>query len=289
MLATPADVPPRAGQWLYEPKLDGVRALVHASGGRIRLFSRTRRPLNADYPELVEALEAAVRGNAVLDGEIVAVRDEARARRSGVAAELYLFDCLFYEGIHLTGLPLVDRKAVLRDVVWYDGPIRFTPFRTSSPATMSGEACAGGAEWTIVKRAESRYESARSADWLEVRCVRQQEFVVGGYTAPRESRERPGALLVGHYENGALRYAGRVATSYDRAALGMLRRKLVPLRRRTSPFTLGPAPAGEVRWVTPRLVVEVGFGEWTPPGLLRRPRYLGLREDRTAAEVQAKS
>jgi DNA ligase D-like protein (predicted ligase) len=288
MLATPADAPPRAGQWLYEPKLDGVRALVHASGGRIRLFSPTRRLLNAAYPELVEALEAAVRGNAVLDGEIVAVRDEARARRSGVAAELYLFDCLFYEGIHLIGLPLVDRKAVLRDVVWYDGPIRFTPFRTSSPAAMSGEACAGGAEWTIVKRAESRYESARSAEWLEIRCLRRKELVVGGYTASGDASERPGALLLGHHENGALRYAGKVDAGHDHTMLDLLQRRLAPLHRRTSPFALGPAPADEVQWVTPRLVVEVGFGEWTPPGLLRRPRYLGLREDKTAAEVQAK-
>jgi DNA ligase D-like protein (predicted ligase) len=288
MLATPADAPPRAGQWLCEPKLDGVRALVHASGGRIRLCSSSRMPLNTAYPELVEALEAAVRGNAVLDGEIVAVRDEARARRSGVTAELYLFDCLFYEGIHLTGLPLVDRKAVLRDVVWYDGPIRFTPFRTTGDAEMLREACARGAERVIVKRAESRYVSSRSADWLELRCVRQQEFVVGGYTAPQGSRKRPGALLVGSCENGALRYAGKVGTGYDRVALELLRRKLAPLHRRTSPFTLGPSPADQVQWVTPRLLAEIAFGEWMPPGLLRHPRYLGLREDRTAAEVRAK-
>lgn len=283
MFATPVDAPPRAGQWLYEPKLDGVRALVHASGGRIRLLSSSRQPLNAAYPELIEALEAAVRGNAVLDGEIVGVRDEARPRRSGVPAELYLFDCLFYEGIHLTGLPLVDRKAVLRDVVWYDRPIRFTPFRSTGAAAMLREAWAGGAERIIVKRAESRYVSSRSADWLELRCVRQQQFVVGGYTAPRGSRPRPGALLVGYSENGVLRYAGKVGTGYDRVALEMLRGKLALLHRRTSPFTLGPAPAGEVQWVTPRLVVEVGFGEWTPPGLLRDPRYLGLKEHRTAA------
>lgn len=288
MLATPADAPVRAGQWLYEPKLDGVRALVYANGGRIRLFSSSRTPMNAAYPELVEALGAAVRGNAVLDGEIVAVRDEARARRSGVPAELYLFDCLFYEGIHLTGLPLVDRKAVLRDVVWYDGPIRFTPFHATGNAEMLRGTCARGAERVIAKRAESRYVSSRSADWLELKCVRQQEFVVGGYTTPRGSRERPGALLLGSCENGALRYAGQVGTGHDRVALEMLRCKLAPLHRRTSPFTLGPAPAGEVQWVTPRLVVEVGFGEWTPPGLLRDPRYLGLKEDRTAAEVEAK-
>ena len=272
MLATLADAPPRGGQWVYEPKLDGVRALVYASGGRIQLFSRNRKPLDAAYPELVEALGLAVRGDAVLDGEIVAVdprtgqssfsrlqrrmqlRDETRARRTGVDVELYLFDCLYYEGIDLANLPLVDRKAVLRDVVWYDDPIRFTPFRTTGSAAMFREACAKGAEGIIAKRAESRYVSARSTDWLKIKCVHQQEFVVGGYTAPKGARENLGALLVGYYDHGALRYAGKVGTGYDRAALEMLQRKLMPLRRRTSPFAPGPGPGGEVQWVTPNLV-----------------------------------
>ena len=272
MLATLADAPPRGGQWVYEPKLDGVRALVYASGGRIQLFSRNRKPLDAAYPELVEALGLAVRGDAVLDGEIVAVdprtgqssfsrlqrrmqlRDETRARRAGVDVELYLFDCLYYEGIDLANLPLVDRKAVLRDVVWYDDPIRFTPFRTTGSAAMFREACAKGAEGIIAKRAESRYVSARSTDWLKIKCVHQQEFVVGGYTAPKGARENLGALLVGYYDHGALRYAGKVGTGYDRAALEMLQRKLMPLRRRTSPFAPGPGPGGEVQWVTPNLV-----------------------------------
>jgi bifunctional non-homologous end joining protein LigD len=304
MLATLTDAAPRAGQWLYEPKLDGVRVLVYASAGRIQLFSRNRKPLDAAYPELVEALALAVRGDAVLDGEVVAVdpatgqssfsrlqrrmqlRDETRARRSGVPVELYLFDCLFYEGVDLTNLPLVDRKSVLRDVVWYDDPIRFTPFRTTGSAAMFREACAKGAEGIIAKRAEGRYVSARSPDWLKIKCVHQQEFVVGGYTAPKGTRENLGALLVGYYEHGALRYAGKVGTGYDRAALELLSRKLAPLHRRTSPFGPGPAPAAEVQWVTPRLVVEIGFGEWTPAGLLRHPRFLGLREDKTAGEVR---
>ena len=304
MLATLVDAPPRGGQWLVEPKLDGVRVLVYTNGGNVRLFSRNRKPLENAYPELVDALTFAVRGDAVLDGEVVAVdpdtgqssfsrlqrrmqlRDELKARSSDVAVELYLFDCLFYEGIDLSNLPLVDRKAVLRDVVWYDDPIRFTPFRTTGSAAMLRQACAKGAEGIIAKRAEGRYVSGRSTDWLKIKCVHQQELVVGGYTAPKGSRESLGALLVGYYEQGALRYAGKVGTGYDRATLEMLHRKLAPLHRRTSPFAPGPAPAGEVQWVTPKLVVEIGFGEWTPAGLLRHPRYLGLREDKTAAEVR---
>jgi DNA ligase D-like protein (predicted ligase) len=304
MLATLVDAPPKTGQWLYEPKLDGVRVLVYAAGGNIRLFSRNRKPLDNAYPELVDALSFAVRGDAVLDGEVVAVdpdtgqssfsrlqrrlglRDERRARASDVPVELYLFDCMFYEGIDLTGLPLVDRKAVLRDVVWYDDPIRFTPFRTTGSVAMFREACAKGAEGIIAKRAESRYLSARSPDWLKIKCVHQQELVVGGYTAPKGSRESLGALLVGYYEHGALRYAGKVGTGYDRATLELLHRRLTPIHRRTSPFAGGPAPSSDVQWVTPKLVVEIGFGEWTPAGLLRHPRFLGIREDKAAAEVR---
>jgi bifunctional non-homologous end joining protein LigD len=304
MLATLADDPPPVGGWIYEPKLDGVRVLVFASQGRVRLFSRNRKPLDAAYPELVEALSVAVRGDAVLDGEVVAIdpkrgvssfallqqrmqlRDAVRAARSGVPVTLYLFDILHYEGFDLTGLPLVDRKSVLRDVVWYDDPIRFTPFRTSGSARMYRDACARGAEGIIAKRADSRYVGTRSPEWLKIKCVLQQEFVIGGYTEPQGSRERLGALLVGYYDGDVLRYAGKVGTGYDRMTLEMLHQKLTPLHRRTSPFAPGPLPAGTVQWVTPKLVAQIGYGEWTEAGLLRHPRFLGLRTDKAARDVR---
>lgn len=304
MLATLTDQMPSQGKWIYEPKLDGVRALIYANGGSVRIYSRNRKPLNDAYPELVEALAPAVRGDAVLDGEIVAfdvrrkitsfarlqqrmqLRDPVRARRTQVPIYLYLFDCLFYEGVDLTALPLLDRKAVLRDVVWYDDPIRFTPYKASGSVAMLREACAKGAEGIIAKRADSRYVSARSTDWLKLKCVRQQEFVIGGYTAPQGSRERLGALLVGYYDDKALRYAGKVGTGYDRYTLEQLHRRLLPLHRPTSPFVEGPSPAGDIQWVTPKLVAQVGFSEWTEAGLLRHPRFLGLREDKAAREVR---
>lgn len=304
MLATLTDKAPTGTGWIYEPKLDGIRVLVHVAGGTARLYSRNRNLLDSTYPELVESLSVAVRGDAVLDGEIIAldpvrkissfnrlqgrmgVRAPSQALRERVKVQLYLFDCLFYEGIDLTDLPLVDRKAVLRDVVWYEDPIHFTPFRTTGSAAMLRQACARGAEGIIAKRAEGRYLSTRSTEWLKIKCVNRQEFVIGGYTAPQGSRERLGALLVGYYDGGALRYAGKVGTGYDRAALEMLHRRLTPLERRTSPFAEGPMPAGTIHWVTPRLVAEIGFAEWTPAGLLRHPRYMGLREDKPADSVR---
>ncbi|HEY9016312.1 MAG TPA: hypothetical protein VIM84_14760, partial [Gemmatimonadales bacterium] len=214
------------------------------------------------------------------------LRDPLRARRSQVEVYLYLFDCLHYEGVDLTGLPLIDRKAVLRDVVWYDDPIRFTPHRTTGSAAMLRDACAKGAEGILAKRADSKYVSTRSSDWLKLKCVRQQEFVIGGYTAPQGARERLGALLVGYYEGKSLRYAGKVGTGYDRRTLEHLHDRLVPLHRAASPFSEGPTPVGAVQWVAPRLVAQIGFSEWTSAGLLRHPRFLGLRTDKAAREVR---
>lgn len=214
------------------------------------------------------------------------LRDPVRARRSQVEVYLYLFDCLHYDGADLTGLPLLDRKAVLRDVVWYDDPIRFTPHKTSGGVAMLRAACEQGAEGIIAKRATARYASTPSTDWLKLKCVRRQEFVIGGYTAPQGSRERLGALLVGYYDGSALRYAGKVGTGYDRRTLEDLHRRLVPLHRPTSPFPKGSVPAGDIQWVVPKLVGEVGFSEWTSAGLLRHPRFLGLRSDKPARQVR---
>jgi DNA ligase D-like protein (predicted ligase) len=303
MLATLTDQLPTEGKWVYEPKLDGVRALIYVSGGTTRVYSRNRKPLNDAYPELVEAVSSAVRGDAVLDGEIVAfdergitsfarlqqrmqLRDPVRALRSQVEVHLYLFDCVFYEGLDLTRLPLLERKSVLQDVVQYADPIRFTPFRTTGGAAMLRQACTQGAEGILAKRADSPYVSARSADWLKIKCLRRQELVIGGYTAPQGSRERLGALLVGHYDGEQLRYAGKVGTGYDRRTLELLHKKLVPLHRATPPFSAGPIPAKDIQWVQPQLVAEVGFSEWTSAGMLRHPRFLGLRDDKPAGEVR---
>jgi DNA ligase D-like protein (predicted ligase) len=304
MLATLTEEFPTEGKWVYEPKLDGIRALIYAEDGTIRMYSRNRKPLNDAYPELVEALELVVRGDAVLDGEVVAfdsergvtsfsrlqqrmqLRDPVRARRSQVEVHLYLFDCLFYDGLDLTGLPLLERKAVLRDVVWFDDAIRFTPYKTTGGTAMLRAACEEGAEGIIAKRATSRYVSTRSTDWLKLKCLRRQEFVIGGHTAPQGSRERLGALLVGYYDGDSLHYAGKVGTGYDRRSLELLHQRLLPLHRLTSPFSGGPRPAGDIQWVSPKLVAEVGFSEWTTAGLLRHPRYLGLRTDKAAREVR---
>jgi bifunctional non-homologous end joining protein LigD len=304
MLATLSQDLPHDGDWVFEPKLDGIRALAYVIGGSVKLYSRNHKPLEDAYPELIEALAHAVRDDAVLDGEIVAIdpkrrlssfallqqrsqlRDAELVRQTGVAVKIYLFDCLSFEGSDVTGLPLIERKNVLRDAVRYDDVIVFTPFRTRGAAAMLRQACARGAEGIVAKRAASAYVSARSTDWLKIKCVNQQEFVIGGYTPPQGAREHLGALLVGYYEGDKLRYAGKVGTGYDRATLETLHRRLSPIRRARPPFAPGPLPSGLVTWVAPRLVAEIGFSEWTTAGLLRHPRFLGLRDDKAATEVR---
>jgi DNA ligase D-like protein (predicted ligase) len=237
------------------------------------------------------ALERDPADGFVVDGEVVAFAGSntsfARLARRGherVAVFLYVFDVMHLDGRDTRALPLRERKRLLRAALAFEGPIRLTPHRNGDGEAFFAEACRKGWEGLIAKRADSPYASARSRDWLKLKCSAEQELVVGGYTAPKGSREDLGALLVGHFEDGRLRYAGKVGTGFDRATLRELRTRLEPLRRDDSPF------ADEVKgrattWVDPDLVVQIGFSEWTRDGRLRHPRFLGVREDKDAREV----
>jgi bifunctional non-homologous end joining protein LigD len=286
--------------WLYERKLDGVRCLAFRAGERVRLLSRNRKPMNDTYPELVEALGKQACTDFIADGEIVAfegnrtsfarlqqrlgVRDPDEARRTGVAVYLYLFDLLRLEGHDTTRLALHDRKRLLKRALSFGGHIRFTPHRVGAGEETLEEACRKGWEGLIAKRAASRYVHGRSREWLKLKCGNRQELVIGGYTDPKGSRVGFGALLVGYYEDGALRYAGKVGTGYDDAFLEAFGRRLADLERETCPFAREPRERG-VHWVSPHFVGEVGFTEWTKDGRLRHPRFLGLREDKSPKQV----
>ncbi|HEV2981083.1 MAG TPA: non-homologous end-joining DNA ligase, partial [Solirubrobacteraceae bacterium] len=253
----------------------------------------------AAYPEIEQAL--AVPGPDLLgDGEIVAfergetsfsrlqqrmqIRDPAQARRSRVAVYYYMFDLLELGGEDLRALPLLERKARLRQAISFAGPLRYTPYRRREGEAAFKLACQRGWEGIIAKRAQSPYVPARSRDWLKFKCAHGQELVIGGWTAPRGSRERLGALLVGYYDGDKLRYAGKVGTGFDRPTLQRLGDELERRERPDSPFTGGDPPR-DARWAEPELVAEIGFAEWTRDGLLRQPRYQGLRDDKLAREV----
>jgi bifunctional non-homologous end joining protein LigD len=285
--------------WLFDRKLDGERCGALRTGGEVTLLSRTGRPLGAAYPEVAEAL-AGAGPDVLIDGEIVAfkgnqtsfsqlqqrmgISDPQRARHSRVKVYYYIFDILEVDGEDVRPLPLLERKARLRKAVDFRGHLRHTPYRRTDGVAAFKYACAHAWEGVIAKRSASPYVPKRSRDWLKVKCEHGQELVVGGWTAPQGSRQRFGALLVGYYEHGKLRYAGKVGTGFDQKTLEMLGDKLERLKRPTSPFDSGDPPR-DARWAEPELVAEIGFAEWTRDGKLRQPRYQGLRDDKAAREV----
>jgi DNA ligase D-like protein (predicted ligase) len=287
--------------WVFERKLDGIRAAVRRERGEVTLTSRTGKPLTPAYPELVEALEAEPATEFAADGEIVAfdgsrtsfarlqgrmgIHDPRLARMSGIPVFLYLFDLLEFEGHDLTALPLRKRKGALRRAFSFHGPVRYTPHRNERGEELFAEACAKGWEGLIAKRADSPYRHGRSGDWLKLKCSFEQELVIGGFTPPGGSRQRFGALLVGYQEEGELRFAGKVGTGFSAATLADLGDRLEALEQPRPPFTRGTGLPRVARWVKPELVGQFAFGEWTRDGKLRHPRYLGLREDKPAAEV----
>jgi bifunctional non-homologous end joining protein LigD len=201
-----------------------------------------------------------------------------------VAVYYYLFDLLELAGRDVRTLPLLERKRLLRQVVDFRGPLRLTSYRRCDGESAFRYACKHGWEGVIAKRADSGYTSARSRDWLKLKCAHGQELVIGGWTAPRGSRQHLGALLVGYYEGPRLRYAGKVGTGFDQQTLELLARELARRKRTGSPFAAGNPPR-EANWVEPELVAEIGFAEWTRDGKLRQPRYQGLRDDKPAREV----
>ena len=271
--------------WIFERKLDGIRCLA-TTRPEVRLRSRNDLSLNDRFPTVAEALSSSP--DAVLDGEVVAFAGSQtsfqRLGRRGGAVYYYVFDVLEADGEDLRGLPLMERKRVLRELVRPHGPIRLTPYRREKGIELYEEACRRGWEGLIAKRADSPYVGKRSRDWLKWKCDAEQELVIGGYTAPKGSRIELGALLVGHWEDGDLRYAGKVGTGFTREVLRDLAARLAPLRRDDPPFADAPR-LRSATWVEPRLVAQVGFTEWTRDGRLRHPRFLGLREDKDPREV----
>lgn len=290
--------------WIYEPKLDGVRVIVNRHGKAIHLLSRSGRRMDGSYPDVVSGLLKALRADTVVDGELVAI-DPATGLSSfnrlqsrihvlrptailirHIPVQLWLFDCLRYKDNDLRGLPWRERRKRLEQVVKVNDTIRLTPVLDGTFRKLYDAACRSGSEGLIGKNASSRYESGRSGEWVKLKCVNEQEFVVVGWTDPKGSREELGALLLAYYDDGYLRYAGRVGTGFDAAALQQLKKLLLPLSvQRTALGDVSSIKTDDVHWVKPSLVVEVGFSEWTPDLILRHPRYLGIREDKKAGEV----
>jgi DNA ligase D-like protein (predicted ligase) len=277
---------PAGEDWVFERKLDGIRCLAVKDGGCTRLYSRNELSLNDRYAPIAAALDADPADGFVIDGEAVSFVDgRDRFGAEGGERFYYVFDVLFAGGCDVRDLPLEERRAVLEGLLAWSDPLRTTEQVTGDGAALLAGACRDGWEGLIAKRAGTPYRSARSRDWLKLKCTRAQELVIGGFTAPRGSRTDLGALLVGHFAGDRLRYAGKVGTGFTHATLRELAGRLAPLIRETSPFDFEKGIPRAATWVEPELVAQIAFMEWTGDGRLRHPSFLGLREDKPAREV----
>ncbi|MDA0170493.1 non-homologous end-joining DNA ligase [Solirubrobacter taibaiensis] len=269
-------------EWIFERKLDGIRCVAIRDGGATRMLSRNDLSLNGRYPLIADALDGQSRGRFAVDGEVVSASGKFQDHSGPFY--FYVFDVQWLDGEDVRGLPLRERKALLRDALRWDDPLRLTEYRNEAGEAMFAEACSSGWEGVIAKRADSVYTDKRSRDWLKFKCEHGQEMVVGGFTPPKGSRVEFGALLVGVYEGSKLHYAGKVGTGFDRAELERLAGLMRPLERSDAPFYDAPR-FRDVTWIEPSLVAQCGFAEWTNDGRLRHPRYLGLREDKDPLKV----
>jgi bifunctional non-homologous end joining protein LigD len=299
MLATLVDAAFSDPEWVFEPKYDGVRALAYVQGGRLRLVTRRGNDVTFRYPDL-KALVRCVRGDAILDGEIIALDErghskfqllqqrlgllgrkeiEERARRW--PAKFAVFDILWSRGRDLRALPLAARRLALERVVRGRDPVLLSPQVRGRGDRAFREAFRRGLEGVIAKRADSAYRAGRSHDWLKIKTTQRQEVVLGGWTDPRGSRPVLGALVAGLYgPDGRLHWIGNIGTGFMLESLKQLQKVLRPLSTPESPFA-GPVRSREaVHWVRPKLVCEVRFGEWTRDGRMRVPVFQGLRDDK---------
>ena len=300
-LATPTTRRFSDPDWIFERKLDGVRTQAIRERGRTRLYSRDRNDVSASYPEIVAALDDQVAGaEFVIDGEIVAfdgdrtsfsqlqqrihVTDLNEIIATGVPVWFYVFDLLRFDGRDTRGLRQLERKRLLADLADWSDALVYCEHTEADGLGLYAEAERLDWEGIIAKRADAIHRSGRCGQWLKMKRIRGQEFVVGGFTAPAGSRVGLGALLIGYVDGGELRYAGKVGTGFTAATLIDLHGRLAALARPTPPF-VDPPREPTATWVEPLLVVQVAFGEWTDSGRLRHPSYQGLRTDKAAADV----
>jgi bifunctional non-homologous end joining protein LigD len=305
-LATLVDEVPTGSGWLFELKFDGYRCIAAASGKQARCYSRNGLDWTGRYGAIPDALAALMLDGALLDGEVVALDSEGRSSFSllqqrltagGVGLSYFVFDLLRLGGEDLRPLPLVERKNRLQAALsraTSRGPIFYSDHIAGDGQAFYREVCRRQAEGVIAKRADSVYRSERLSTWLKVKCLQEDEFVVIGYTIS----DRPGrpfaSLLLATRDNGSkLTHVGRVGTGWDAQEMVRVAKALLPLRRdaptvdRVLPAYAGPQR--QIRWVEPELVAQVAYAEVTADGALRHPSYRGLREDKTAAEVQRES
>jgi len=300
-LALLVDEAPAGDAWLHEQKFDGYRILAELEGRKLRLLSRRFNDWTAQFPTVVDAISALPCKSVLLDGEVAVVMPDGRTSfqalqnsfgRRDANVVYFAFDLLNLDGEDLMKLPLEARKQRLEKLLAkaanQAGIVRYSDHVIGSGDAFFKLACKQGLEGIVSKRRDAPYSPGRGKSWVKTKCLLRQEFVIGGYTDPEGARTHIGALLVGYYQNGKLVYGGKVGTGFSTKALVDLKRALSPIEVAKSPFAPEPSRAwtGPNRhWVTPILVCEITFSEWTNDGRLRHPSFQGLRADKPAAEI----
>ncbi len=295
MLATLVDEPFDDPEWLFEIKWDGYRALCTIEDGKLSLVSRNGLDMLARFPDLAELSTAFASVPVMVDGEIVSLDSHGRSsfqrlqesQKKPAGLSYVAFDLLYADGTDLRSKPLEERKARLERLIRNDGLVLYSKHVVDRGKALFESARKRGLEGIIGKKRDSTYQERRSRDWVKIKTGHEQEFVVGGWTDPKGSRKGFGALLLGVYHNGKLRYVGSVGTGFSAELLSELSAKLRKIERKTSPFVNDVDVRPRPHWTSPELVVEVRFSEWTRDGYLRQPAYLGLRPDKRAREVVA--
>lgn len=295
-LATLVDSVPEGTDWVFEMKYDGYRCMAAVAGGTVRLFTRTGLDWTDTFGAMVAPLAALTNGTALIDGEICAFDDKGRtdfstlkdALSDGGPLVFFAFDLLELDGKDLTGLPLLERKGKLETLLGATNkasPIQFSSHVSGNGQKVFDAICAAGHEGVIAKRADAPYRGERNKSWLKIKCSKRQEFVIAGWS-PSTKRKSFASLLLGTWEGKKLVYRGRVGTGFSEDVAEALQNQLKELARDSSPFVEVPAAiARTAKWVTPKLVAEIGYAEFTPDGILRHPSFIGLREDKPAREV----
>jgi bifunctional non-homologous end joining protein LigD len=298
MHAESGDAPFNRAEWMWEPKLDGYRVLAFIEGQGVKLRSRRGLELSGTFPGLCGELGKQAAGSMVLDGEIVAFdaggkpsfaalqeRAQLKAERDIAAADriapvaFVAFDLLHFAGINLRQAPYRDRRRYLAQCL-LPSPLVQLVHAAEDGIALHAAALASGFEGVVGKRRDSRYEAGRrSASWLKVKPTRSADFVVGGYTKGKGSRTPLGAILVGYWDRGKLRYASHVGSGFDESTLKQVKARLDSLQRSTCPFVEKPELNAPTTWVEPDVVAEVCFQSWTDDDHLRAPVFLRLRDD----------